>query len=632
MTARLRSRAASAGVTRAPAGPPRARRAALPLLLLLAVLRSAAGFAGPFTASARYSAGKVAPLRESPPLNASAEADLDVIAATRSYEGELVFFQFESHRHRWLNFALNMAAQLTAVGYHHYVALAGFPVDCDRLHARWRELYADATPGPGGAHPQPACAVAALPLHGESGSMEFHGFWAGRYAFLTSMVERRVNPMLLDLDFAIHYDMYADLAEPCMANGTMMMLGEGGGPNAGFVYIRDAHPDGAAHWVVAQIKRRVDLFFAERDATGKLPGNTWEQDILKDATRIALAPNGSHWDFGTGREASHPFWTAHPQEGYSREYVTTSVPINATLSCPAEARFNTTGAEGLRNLVGGGGRQHSLLVLTKPADAPGAPSSELPREFMLYVPSYFMQYGNIVNAAWNNDKMPSALTHMLKTSGTWLPSTADVDNTLSHVTRMAAMQAFGYWAPELLEVEAASKPLMYLKDSLVAAASAHADVGRLRELVARALHAAALTERVLVLPQLPCDSPWLRRSNDTNGHGGVADNRVFVVPRTAGAGVDCYVGAHSYEFCWPWDHVVYAFDPIVLRRRAAAPTVPWERAKLLPNVTSGDVVVNHLPYHAVTDAAMPLDQGMLKHLETDCRDIFAGAAIVAAAA
>ena len=91
-------------------------RSATATLLLLATLAvGASGFAAPFTASALYSAGKVAQLRESPPLNASDEADLDVIA-TRAWAGELIFFQFESHRHVWLNFALNMASQLTAVG------------------------------------------------------------------------------------------------------------------------------------------------------------------------------------------------------------------------------------------------------------------------------------------------------------------------------------------------------------------------------------------------------------------------------------------------------------------------------------------------------------------------------------
>ena len=406
-----------------------------------------------------------------------------------------------------------------------------------------------------------------------------------------------------------------------MENGTMVVLGEGGGPNAGFVYIRGAHPDGAAHWVVAQIKRRVDMFEAERAATGKLPGNTWEQDILKDAVRIALSPNGSHWDMGFYHDKSHPFWKLHPQEGYSQEYVTTGVHVDKEAKCDAASRFDDLGSDRLREMTGAGKRPDGLLLLTKPADAPGAPSSTLPAEYLLYAPSYLMLYGEALHLTWNYANMPSAMTHMLKATATWLPSIADVDASMSHVTRLACMQAFGYWAPEIFEADAATKPLMYLKDSLVAAASAHHDAGHIRELVARALHAAALTQRVLVLPQLPCVSPWLVRSNDTNGHGGVGDNRVFVVPGPDG--VSCYVGAHSYEFCWPWDHVVYAFDPIAVRRRAAAQTAAWDRARLLPNVTSGDVVVNHLPYHAVTDAVTTADKDMLKHLEEDCHNIFA---------
>jgi hypothetical protein len=149
-------------------------------------------------------------------------------------------------------------------------------------------------------------------------------------------------------------------------------------------------------------------------------------------------------------------------------------------------------------------------------------------------------------------------------------------------------------------------------------------VDALRQLVARALRAAALTQRVLVLPPLPCDSPWLQRSEDTNGHGGVADGRVLVVPRApGGAGVDCYVGSHSYEFCWPWDHTAHAFDPIVARRRGAAAAAPWRRDELLPSRMPGDVVVTHLPYHAVADAVTPQDAAMIEHLEADCKDFFA---------
>ena len=594
-----------------------ARRLLLLLLLALA-LRGAAAFSAPFTSSRCYSAGKVAPLREWPPLNASDAADLDAIVAARAFAGELLFFQFESHRARWLHFAVNMAAQLTAVGYHHYVALAAFAEDCQRLHARWRALLPDAA-----AQPLPACAVAELPAHGAPEALEHHGFWAGRYAFLTAMVERRVNAMLLDLDITLHYDVYADLAEPCLANATLLFLAEQGGPNAGFVYARGAHPDGAARWVLAQIERRYTLFAAQRSATGSSPGNTWEQDTLKDAVRVASSPNGSHWDMSAGGDEAHPFWKAHPQGNYSRGNATTLVALNASAqACPAASRFDDAGS-------GAFGRNYklheapaSMQRLYKPADAPGLPQAQLPPEHLLYVPGYFMQYGNVVNTGWHAAKMPSAATHLLRAQGIWLPTTSMVDSIYSHVSRIANMHAFGFWLPELFEAEAASKPLMFLKESVVAAASRRPKVDALRELLARALHAAALTQRVLVLPPLPCSSPWLQRSEDTNGHSGVADGRVVVVPR-AGGGADCYVGAHSYEFCWPWDHTAYAFDPIVMRRRAAATPVTWRRDELLPSRVPGDVVVTHLPYHAVVDAVTPDDAAMIEHLEADCSDIFA---------
>ena len=72
-----------------------AGRLPLPLLLLLALLAlcGVEAFSAPFTASRGYSVGKVAPLRESPPLNASSAADLDVIVAARAFAGELLFFQ-----------------------------------------------------------------------------------------------------------------------------------------------------------------------------------------------------------------------------------------------------------------------------------------------------------------------------------------------------------------------------------------------------------------------------------------------------------------------------------------------------------------------------------------------------------
>lgn len=137
-------------------------------LILACLLPGVSAFSSPFVDSKYYSAhAGLVPLRQSPPLDASVEADLDVIAAQRTFNGELILFQFESSRARWLDFAVNMAAQLHAVGYWHFVALAGFELDCARLHARWAEVHAAV------GMPLPellSCVFASEPAHGEPGA------------------------------------------------------------------------------------------------------------------------------------------------------------------------------------------------------------------------------------------------------------------------------------------------------------------------------------------------------------------------------------------------------------------------------------------------------------------------------
>ena len=565
----------------------------LPLLLCsVSTLLVAHAFPPPFVGSTFYSAdAALTPLRQSPPLDASSEADLDVIAAQRPFKGELIFFQFESSRARWLDFAMNMAAQLHAVGYAHFVALGGFEVDCARMHARWEEMHAAV----GTAPPAPlSCVIASLPAHGEPGHMDVHGFWVGRYALLAAMVARRVNVMMLDLDFAIHRDVYADLHEPCLP-ATLMVQAEGGGPNAGFIYAKGAHPDGAVHWVLSQIKRRADLFYAVRNEMGKLPGTVWEQDILKDAVRVATARGGSVWDFGVNRELDHPYWATHPQS-YNGSYpVATVVLLPDNLTCVGPTRFNRTGTGELASRFNAGGRAGGMQALFKPADAPGAAHEELPEEHLLYLPGYVAQFGHIINPGWNNNNPVSALTHLLHAGSIWLPRAEDAAEAMSHVARLANLQAHGLWHAGINERAAASRKLLFIKHSLVVAASRGDNITHVFELVSRALRAAALTNRTLVLPQLPCDAAWLRRSNDTNHHGGIADPRVIVVPQPpyGAADVACYVGAHAYEFCWPWDHEAYSFDPIAARRAPAATQLPWSRDAV--EAAPGDVMVTHLP-------------------------------------
>ena len=584
-------------------------------VLLLILLAGTAAFPAPFTESRLYSAFKVHSLPASPVLDVWNHTAVDELVALRAYRGSIIVFQFESSRHRWLDFALNMAAQLEAVGYHHYIALAAFAVDCSALFARWHDMF-------GAARPLPGCAFISHPEHGMPGRPDIHGVWAGRWGLVTSLVQRGVAVLLLDMDMAIHRDVYADLDEPCLANATLVMHAEGGGPNGGFCYVRNAHPQGAAHWALSQVMRRVVLFQMAANTTGgEAPGDTMDQDILKDAFHTATKPNGSHNQMYVGmewaRQAEHPFWLEYPQAAYNQSAENeTTVSIDG-LSCVGPTRWNSNGTGELRGQHGFAEPRRSMTLLHKPVDAPDAAGDKLPHEYVLWAPGYLISFGAYVNVGWNNHNPPTALTHLLHAKGIWRWDEEVAGAMFSHVSRQAYMQAFGFWEPAIHEARAANCTLLFLDPAIVATASLAQDAAPVQLLLARALHAAALTNRTLVLPELPCESPWIRRSNDTN-NGGFADRRVIVVPGTGATPTRCYVGAHSYEFCWPWDYVAQAFDPIA-QRRAAAAHAPWDRDALLKS--RADVRVTSLSFSRVA-AAVEEAPAAARKVEKECADYF----------
>ena len=600
------------------------------VLLLLLLVRRAASFPPPFTDSVAYSVGAVRPLpRAAPYLDAANATHLAAVVAARAHKGELVFFLFESTRVRWLDFALNMAAQLTAVGFWHYVALAAFPVDCERLLARWEDVYG----ADNAARPPPACVLAPSPPHGEPERLEFHAFWVGCWTFLTDVLRLNVSTLLLDLDFAIHRDVYADLYDPCVAGAAAVAHAEGGGANAGFFYAnaRHADPQGPLAWAVAQVRRRYDLFMAARslDAEGRPPGNTWEQDLLKDAIRVAqCCTNTSEWDFtGVITVPDHPFWTAHPQN-FSRVPNESSLLLPDNVTCAGPGRWNASGTGRFADLFSMGRRQGSMVLLRKPADAPGPPWEALPREHLLYAQGYLCTFGDVVHVGWNNANPPSALTHLLKSRGLWLADLKVAEQELSHVSRLAFMQAFGFWEPLLDAARAAaSPPLLFLDAGVVRAAASAPEITHARELVARAMRAAAVTRRTLVLPELPCTAPWIIRSNDSNNHG-YTDPRIIVVPQadapTGGPRPPrCFVGVHRFVFCWPWGgHVAFGFDTHVGARRASARHAAFDAVALRDS--RDDVVLTHLSFVAVAAAATESEEARaaVAAVEKECRDYF----------
>ena len=287
--------------------------------------------------------------------------------------------------------------------------------------------------------------------------------------------------------------------------------------------------------------------------------------------------------------------------------------------------MSTPGRQGVKGYFQLNQKPKQMSVLYKPSDAPGAKHAELPLEHLMWTPGFFVQYGNIAHTGWSESAQPpSALTHMLKAKGIWMSSLKRAAEEGSHVSRQSMMMAHGHWLPQLNEGYAAEARLLFLAEHVVTLAARHEAQKRLRDVIARGLVAAALTGRVLVLPQIPCDSPWIRHSSERNSHSlhGVQDPRIVVngpedAPR-------CYVGVHPNSVCWPWQHVAYAYDPIVIRRLALAKAYPvFEQDEI--GADAADVVLGITP-HALADQAASPHSGELAErvrvVEANCRAFF----------
>ncbi len=339
-----------------------AARAALCTLAAAAFLLSAHALPPPFVHSSLYSVGKVRALPASPVLDVSEPSAVDAVTRTLVYNNELLFFQFETTRARWAEFAVNMVAQVTNAGYHHYLALGAFEEDCVYLHAAAARLRLSPV----------NCATSSKPAHGTPNEVNHHGMWASRYAFLAELLTRHIHVLLFDADYALHKDIYAALYAPCMRTATLVANAEGGGPNGGFMYVRGAHPRGAAHWLLSAVAQRYELFEAGFNATGRLPvRSNMDQDILKYTVHVATAANGSHWDMGDNADAGNPFWAqiGHPQTGAAAAHDIVEVDITET--CAHE------------------NSPTHMTRLFKPLDAPGAlADAALPDEYLIWAPPW----------------------------------------------------------------------------------------------------------------------------------------------------------------------------------------------------------------------------------------------------
>lgn len=439
-----------------------------------------------------------------------AATQLPLILSTFLTSKRVVIYQFEAKRVRWLDFAQSMYWQLERQYPGEFLALGAFPESCEALG-------------------QPRCVTNSAMPAGTHEVPDVHGFWAARYDFFTRLVNEGLDVLMIDSDQQVQGDAFEYLNQPCVARASMGFHAEGGGPNGGTAWARGSGPHAVASWLFGSVARLYPLFWDYYQKTGRAPCSTMDQDFVKDALLTAWVPNALQWDMRRcWRDGvkDHVFWADKPTPG-------TELPSETMVNCD----------------------DIKLFEAYMPRDA-GPPATELGHWF----PPEFVRFAGAGRSPW---PPISKLTHMLGARGVWMPTAEQAAATGAHVSRQAGLQVDGYWGPEVFHKYARHKKLLFIDDGLVM--RVERDLLVLRRLVADALLDAANSGRVLVLPQISCDAPWVVPN----------DPRLMWRARDGA----CFVGTNVGEECWPWDYVAYAFDNIVESRRQALGAM-------------GDVVVN----------------------------------------
>ena len=604
------------------------------LLALLAVVHRCLSLE-PFSNSRYFSAGKVATLPQT--LDVSTSAGLAALAG-RAYRpadsqgrSELILFQFEgalgdrrrAYQASWLDFAVAMSWTLTERGLHHFAAVGGQRSDCVALLEAWK-LFP--------ALPVPACVVHPPP--GDT----VEALWVARWTLLAALVSLgTVNVLLVDADTVFHRDPYAELHAPCLAAAQLVLLQDRGWePNGGWLYVQGALPGGPVHWVTSQVARRYALFSAQRAATGRWPGRTMDQIALQNAVRVAASANGSAWDFAGGGAwqaefADHPLWREHPPEpqGMNRLAPTGETRRPLPQDCPSaqvrEAELGPPTERTLARLVRDVGlplQTDGLYALRVPTDAGSGWDARL-EEALVWAPASVVLLGALIHlGSWVQPPV-EAMTHLMAARGTWMATREAAAEDVGHSARIGVMQAHGLWPPQLSLARTATVRLLFLSPRLVELAAQRNSATRLRRLVARAMVAAVNSSRLLVLPEVSCDSPWIGRS--AAAVHGLDEPRILVVPPEPGArDVRCFLGGGSGSSCRPWVDTVFGFDAAAeLRRRSAPDKLTTAGAE------GGDVSLTHLPFTGA-DVLRPLAMATnpaaerLKALVDDCASFLQG--------
>jgi len=163
-----------------------------------------------------------------------------------------------------------------------------------------------------------------------------------------------------------------------------------------------------------------------------------------------------------------------------------------------------------------------------------------PCEKVLNAPLWLFHHGDPLRKGFEDQV---AAYHLLGIELTWMNNGPG-----SHASRYIQWLARPGMSTVTLD---AKRQYVALAGELVAKAAAHADVVHIKSLLKHFFNQAISDGKVPVMPRFSCDSPWIKRGEDS--FLGIDDLRVV------DDGADCYPSAAGFDSCWPNVHYTYPF-------------------------------------------------------------------------
>lgn len=458
-------------------------------------------------------------------------ATLAALIDQKTHRGEVIVFAFNAN---WLEWAVNMAAQLHHVGFDHFTGLSSGKADCEALRARIPSASCVWTSVPGAAQSEGWASFT-------QGSMVL---WIQRYYACTRFALAGINVLMLDLDSIIFRDPYPELHAPPLADIALIHLKEGFA-NGGLFYLRKVVPpaeQSPALWTHTHVLWKATLIVDTEHKTKQHLGTFMDQALLNDNLNSA-ACNGSWLDmpsmYVTGDKAWDNVWWKTFSPAFNKTSGQLSVrPEGERWYCdwersPAEHSYGEpAGHEQCSGAAAEGGcevawsryKQNQLtnkaleyLYLRLPVDLDPPPPEPRRMEKFAAAPEWVFGHCDSAHSGWR----ASAIIHLVACSADW-----GNQGEWTHVGRRALMVAAGAWRREAILEDRATLRFLTVSPELVAAGAPYNSKADAQKLLQQVLAAAVAEGRTPVMPGFRCaDLPWLEKA-DWARHG-VFDRRVI---------------------------------------------------------------------------------------------------------